>query len=680
MYLRVYDASGALKNSAPTLPHSSTTGQTTDDHHAKLHASDHASGGADTISVGLAELDTDLGDIQDNFIGVALDSPVVTVTSNGTVITLSVEKSGGGNIRLLFAAGITTWVTAPDTIALTVGSDISPQINYVYYLKSTNLLTVSTSDFPTTEEHAPIAVVLCQSAASLQTDGAYKMHAWTDHVVDAVDGMGHQAHLSHWIRHQNATHKSGAALTPTVGAATFDIATSSGELFQLHDHSFPAFNTAVSSVVFIINHPDTAFRRATDLTQTFVDKDINGTVLGSGATDHYNLVIWGVVNEADSDCKLMCNLPDGAYNNNNADKATLDVEQTAIYTIPSDFVGVGFLIARLTVQEIGGTYTILQNEDLRGQLPTIVAGGSPVGGNEFSDNTFRIQDDGDVTKEIAFQASGITTATVRTITMPDADVDLGALGAFAADGDTQITPVTPIVLTGSSGIKIGLDWSLEINQSGTAGYDADFVDVTETATGSGAKYLHRRAVGGVDKYYFDNNGQLHLDPAGAFGVTTGLAFGNGDTILYEGADDVVNFRIAGSTSYTFSDARFSANDGPALLNEVPTATNPVHVPTFTDSDTGAGSAGPDIYSLIAGAVEAHRMTEVGGAIVHDLTGVATLITGHTIAGLPTPALGMIARITDGDGGLAWGATAVSSGGSTPYLVWYNGTNWTIMGK
>lgn len=54
---------------------------------------------------------------------------------------------------------------------------------------------------------------------------------------------------------------------------------------------------------------------------------------------------------------------------------------------------------------------------------------------------------------------------------------------------------------------------------------------------------------------------------------------------------------------------------------------------------------------------------------------------YTVAGLPAGAVGQIARITDGDAALAWGATAVNSGaGATAYLVWYNGTNWTVMGK
>jgi hypothetical protein len=46
-------------------------------------------------------------------------------------------------------------------------------------------------------------------------------------------------------------------------------------------------------------------------------------------------------------------------------------------------------------------------------------------------------------------------------------------------------------------------------------------------------------------------------------------------------------------------------------------------------------------------------------------------------------IGRFAHVTDGDAGLAWGDTVTNSGspaGATPYLVWDNGTNWTVAGK
>ena len=48
-----------------------------------------------------------------------------------------------------------------------------------------------------------------------------------------------------------------------------------------------------------------------------------------------------------------------------------------------------------------------------------------VGRTDFADNQFRISDNTDSTKKIAFEASGIATGQTRTITMPNIDVDLG---------------------------------------------------------------------------------------------------------------------------------------------------------------------------------------------------------------------------------------------------------------
>jgi hypothetical protein len=364
--------------------------------------------------------DTDTTDMFELMNASCLDSPAVTITESGGTVYANIEKSGTGDIRVVFSDGVYDWDCTPIAqVALTAGSDISPTMNYVYVLQSSKVLTASTA-WPATE-HAPVATVLVQSAASVATDGPYKMHAWTDHVA-CGNSQGHLAHLNYWIRQQNATWQSGCALTPTAGAGQLDVAVSAGIVLQLHTHTQPAFNTATGSDIYIVNDPTTAYDKVGDLTGLVLDAD--GNTMGGSSSDFYNLVIWGVVNEVTGDCKLMCNLPSGSYDNDNGDKATNDDDGTAIYTIPSDFTGVGFLIARLTVSVSGGTYTVENNDDLRGSYPGTAAGGGATGGNEFADNVFRIQDDGDVTKEIAFQASGITTANTRTITMPDADVTL----------------------------------------------------------------------------------------------------------------------------------------------------------------------------------------------------------------------------------------------------------------
>jgi hypothetical protein len=58
--------------------------------------------------------------------------------------------------------------------------------------------------------------------------------------------------------------------------------------------------------------------------------------------------------------------------------------------------------------------------------------------------------------------------------------------------------------------------------------------------------------------------------------------------------------------------------------------------------------------------------------IQDGTTVALLPTS------PTARVGDITRVTDGAAALTWGAT-VTGGGTAQYLVWYNGTNWTVFG-
>jgi len=52
---------------------------------------------------------------------------------------------------------------------------------------------------------------------------------------------------------------------------------------------------------------------------------------------------------------------------------------------------------------------------------TLLTSASTLPGGGFIDNTFRISDNGDNSKKLAFECSGITTSTTRTMTIPDAN-------------------------------------------------------------------------------------------------------------------------------------------------------------------------------------------------------------------------------------------------------------------
>lgn len=360
---------------------------------------------------------------KDAWNGSFLESADVIVTSDGVTITLSIEKEGGGDLTAVFSDGYYAYdTTPPDTVTLTAGSDTSPQLNYVYLLQSTKTLTVSITGWPNTE-HVPVATVLCQSALSLQADGAYKVHVWIDHVVDTTDNMGHVSHLNFWMRQRSATWLSGVSQTYTItpqGGAPDNVIfnTASGIVLQLHHHIFPAFSGTPD--IYVVNDPVTPYKKVNDLNVLLTDSQGN-----SMNNRYFSLVIWGCVSEDTGDCKLFLNLPDGSYNSLVGINQNLD--QFSDYTIPAEFRGTGFLISEWKLRHQaagGGTWTSIEETNLLGLFPAVFAGGSSGMGSIFVDNAFRIVDDIDNTREIAFQADQITGPNTRTITMADQDIDL----------------------------------------------------------------------------------------------------------------------------------------------------------------------------------------------------------------------------------------------------------------
>ena len=96
------------------------------------------------------------------------------------------------------------------------------------------------------------------------------------------------------------------------------------------------------------------------------------------------------------------------------------------------------------------------------------------GGSTFTDDAFRIQDDGDNTKELAFEISGLTTATTRTITADDRDIDLSANATFAeaAHASRHETGGADEV----DGDKLDIDWNPSNYTPSTSPTEADSVD------------------------------------------------------------------------------------------------------------------------------------------------------------------------------------------------------------
>lgn len=87
----------------------------------------------------------------------------------------------------------------------------------------------------------------------------------------------------------------------------------------------------------------------------------------------------------------------------------------------------------------------------------------------------------------------------------------------------------------------------------------------------------------------------------------------------------------------------------------------------TEKGSGGGTAR---------TVEVH--TDSVSRLALDTTGSVRVVTGLTVATLPgTPTVGMIARVTDASAPAV--GSIVAGGGAAAALVWYNGTNWRVIG-
>ena len=103
--------------------------------------------------------------------------------------------------------------------------------------------------------------------------------------------------------------------------------------------------------------------------------------------------------------------------------------------------------------------------------------------------------------------------------------------------------------------------------------------------------------------------------ASTYSSSNGLFFGDGDTGIYESADDNLRISLAGTEYYRITTAEFgsSSGSGGRIRYSGASATVPVFI-VGSEIDTGIGIAGTNQLSLIAGAIETLRVTTTGANI------------------------------------------------------------------
>jgi len=347
------------------------------------------------------------------------------VSSNGTVLTMSLQSVLSGDLTMQFSDGLLVLDCDPaKTIELTEGTATSPQSNYVYIPRSSKVLTLSTTGWPSTE-HIKVSYFLVQDATTVQNSGALINQNWNDELSNPIDNMGHITHIGQWVRSRGANWFSGCDGGGTggeyinlyAGGGTFHV--NAGVIMQMHKHSYTAKNTSTTDEAHCANYPSEAFKTVTDLNEMLIDA-LGGSLTGR----YYNIIIAGVANKGGEYSPLMIKLPQGSYNS--SENAIKDIDGYDNYQMPREFnkeSSTGFLIARITIRNQGdATFTIENTQDLRGLIGATASGST--GGTtlmEYSDSQFRIYNNINATKVVSFDVSGVTAGNTRAMGIPDED-------------------------------------------------------------------------------------------------------------------------------------------------------------------------------------------------------------------------------------------------------------------
>lgn len=336
-----------------------------------------------------AELDSQLN----AFNGIFLERFNALVTSNGAVITMTLTEVNAANLTMVFSDGHTTLdVTPGKTIALTAGTDASPQVNYIYILQSGKVLAKDTTGWPA-GEHIKVGIFFVPSAGFVQTNNVYMNQNINDGTDTSVK-QGHFSDMNTRMRLYGADYFSG--IDPagtsdylTIAAGNVEFKSTAGVIYQMHAHAFGAVDTSGGDLILVKNWSGDAYHDITDLFD-IVD-DSTGTTLNN---KWFTLVIWGISNKAGELDYIVINLPSGSYVTQAF--ATEDVNGYTDFSIPREFnidSTTGFLIAAIVVKK-AATWSFGATKDLRGIKASIaVAGGTGTGITDHGSLTGLADDD-----------------------------------------------------------------------------------------------------------------------------------------------------------------------------------------------------------------------------------------------------------------------------------------------
>ena len=305
-----------------------------------------------------------------------------------------------------------------------------------------------------------------------------------------------------------------------------------------------------------------------------------------------------------------------------------------------------------------------------GTLSTL-AGTETLTNKKLDDATVTIADTADPTKQIAFQASGITTATTRTVTAQDASGTMyisGGTDIPLADGGTNAS------LTASSGgifystatagaILAGTATASQILQSGASAAPT-WSTATYPATTTANSILYSSAINTVADFATANNGTLVTSATGVPSILAGP--GTAGKPLVSNAAAAPSFAtVSYPTSVAASDILYgSATNTIGVVAAAARAvlvTSNAGIPSLLSNSGNTGSV------LVSNGAAAPAWSTATYPLTTTINQILYSSATNTVAGITTANSGVLVTSGAGVPSIAIDIpTAVTSGGQYIY--------------
>lgn len=345
---------------------------------------------------------------------------------NATSSEMELSNPSGNNLTQQFSDGDTDLdVTTAVSIAPTFGTATITAHNYFFILQSNKGVIVNnTTGWPTVEHIRIGELVFLSEVITDAKGGPLRNQNINNHEVGAYN-LGALQDIRQRLRALGAQWRSGVAGASTGSwvldtAGTLYFTSTAGVILQMHMQTFDAKDTSGTDNLFVVNDFDTPYEDITSFDE--IDEYSDGSTISNNT--HFSVIVWASINKTGEYDAVFVNLPSGGYVS--LANALEDPNGFVDTTVPVEFRDTAFQICKLTFKLLAGTYTLENEQDLRaGRFGVSGTTGDTGSDNEFTDNLFRILNISDATKELAFDVSEVSTATVRTVTIPDKDVDLG---------------------------------------------------------------------------------------------------------------------------------------------------------------------------------------------------------------------------------------------------------------